>query len=331
MPRFTKIGFFFLMLIISVRLFAQTPYTSQIFTATNFCNPAGVGFGVDNQFQTFYRSQFSGVGEPYKTIGVGADFALFRKEGYNNFGMGFQGMSEQILNGILKTNTITVSIADRIYLNKLKTSNIALGISSTLITRNLDRSALTFGDQYNSGRLFNTTSLETVGNFPTSYSTNAGIMYSFVSPESYLQLGGSTFYINRSSTSQTYGKVDQIFQFIGTLNYERLYDDNKTILFHADYQNRLETEYFYFGAALGLPMNNLIDNQNRMYFGCFYRTKDAIVPYVGMIYNKYKIGLTYDVYQSNMAMSSLHPQTFEFSLSTYLTHRLSENLRSLFN
>ena len=312
----------------------QTPFMSQPFVATNFFNPATVGFGTNNQFQTFYRNQFSGVGDPFKTIGVGVDFALLKNEeneGYNNFGLGLQGVSEQVLNGILQTNEITLSLANRVFLNKDRTSFFSIGISSTYISRNIDRNALTFGDQYNSGRLFNTTSLETIGNFPTKFSTNGGIMYSFVSPDVFLQTGASTFYINRSTNALNYGNVNQSFQMITTLNYEhRLMEDN-TYVIHADYQNRLEAEFIYVGGAIGMPINVMDEQQNKFYLGCFYRTKDAIVPYVGLLYNKYKIGLTYDIYQNSLTMSNLHPQTIEFNLSTYLGRNISKNLKSIFN
>jgi hypothetical protein len=112
------------------------------------------------------------------------------------------------------------------------------------------------------------------------------------------------------------------------LNVEYQLEDEKTILFHADYQNRLEKEYFYAGAAVGVPLNK---EMNRAYFGCFYRNKDAVIPYVGLMYNRYKIGLTYDIYSNSLTSSNLRPQTIEFSLSTSLGRKFSENLKSLFD
>ena len=312
--------------------YAQTPFMSQQFVATNFFNPATVGFGTNNQFQTFYRNQFSGVGDPFKTIGVGVDFALFKNEdneGYNNFGVGLQGVSEQVLNGILQTNEITLSLANRVFLNKDRTSFFSIGISSTYISRNIDRNALTFGDQYNSGRLFNSTILETIGNFTTKFSTNGGIMYSFVSPDVFLQTGASTFYINRSTNALNYGNVNQSFQMVTTLNYEHRFMEDNTYVIHADYQNRLEAEFVYVGGAIGLPIYAMDEQQNKFYVGCFYRSKDAIVPYVGLLYNKYKIGLTYDIYQNSL--TSANSQTIEFNLSTYLGRNISKNLKSIFN
>ena len=136
-----KIRILFISFFVFGNSYSQTPFMSQSFVASNFYNPAAVGFGDNNQFQSFYRNQFSGVGDPFRTIGVGLDFALFKNEDndyINNFGLGLQGVSEQVLNGVLKTNAITLSLANRVFLNKDRTSYLALGISSTLITRNID-------------------------------------------------------------------------------------------------------------------------------------------------------------------------------------------------
>jgi type IX secretion system PorP/SprF family membrane protein len=334
MVKLIKIQILYLGLFIGVKVNAQTPYMSQSFLNTNYFNPAAVGFGSSNHFQTFFRNQFAGVGDPYRTIGVGADFALFsnvENEGFHNFGLGILGVSDQVLNGILQTNEITLSLANRVFFNENRSNFLSLGISSTIISRNIDRAALTFSDQYNSGRLFYNTSMEAVGNFPTTFSTNGGLLFSNNNKEAFMQFGGSIFYINRSSNTQIYGNANQSFQFISTLNLEHRLMEDYTYLLHASYQNRLESEYFYVGAALGLPIYSYEDLQNRFYVGCFYRTNDALVPYLGMMLSKYRLGVTYDVYQNKMTMSNVHPQTLEFTLTTNFRNRQSKNLRSVLN
>ena len=314
--------------------YAQTPYSSQNFNLNNFFNPATSGFGINNKVQTIFRTQYEGVGSAYRTIGLAADVALLRKNSYdknNLFGMGVQAVSEQVLDGVLQTNAITLSFANRLFFNESKTSSIALGISSTLITRTIDASKLTFGDQFNSGRLFNTSSIEVINSIPSKFSSNVGLLYTLSNEQTFLQFGGSLFYINRSSTEQALEKFEESYQTLGQINFEKRVWENNTIAFHADYQNRFESEFVYAGAVYSIPMNSKGENIDRLYIGCFYRTKDAIIPYVGLIYNKYKFGLSYDVYQSKMSLSSLRPQTFEFTISTNISHRVSDKLVGLFN
>ena len=314
--------------------YAQTPYSSQNFNLNNFFNPATSGFGINNKVQTIFRTQYEGVGSAYRTIGLAADVALLRKNSYdknNLFGMGVQAVSEQVLDGVLQTNAITLSFANRLFFNESKTSSIALGISSTLITRTIDASKLTFGDQFNSGRLFNTSSIEVINSIPSKFSSNVGLLYTLSNEQTFLQFGGSLFYINRSSTEQALEKFEEYYQTLGQINFEKRVWENNTIAFHADYQNRFESEFVYAGAVYSIPMNSKGENIDRFYIGCFYRTKDAIIPYVGLIYKKYKFGLSYDVYQSKMSLSSLRPQTFEFTISTNISHRVSDKLVGLFN
>lgn len=314
--------------------YAQTPYSSQNFNLNNFFNPATSGFGINNKVQTIFRTQYEGVGSAYRTIGLAADVALLRKNSYdknNLFGMGVQAVSEQVLDGVLQTNAITLSFANRLFFNESKTSSIALGISSTLITRTIDASKLTFGDQFNSGRLFNTSSIEVINSIPSKFSSNVGLLYTLSNEQTFLQFGGSLFYINRSSTEQSLEKFEESYQTLGQINFEKRVWENNTIAFHADYQNRFESEFVYAGAVYSIPMNSKGENIDRFYIGCFYRTKDAIIPYVGLIYKKYKFGLSYDVYQSKMSLSSLRPQTFEFTISTNISHRVSDKLVGLFN
>ena len=313
---------------------AQTPYSSQNFNLNNFFNPATSGFGSNNKVQTIFRTQYEGVGSAYRTIGLAADVALLRKNSYeknNLFGMGVQAVSEQVLDGVLQTNAITLSIANRLFLNGPKTSSIALGISSTLITRTIDASKLTFGDQFNSGRLFNASSLEVINATPSKFSSNVGLLYTLSNEQTFFQFGGSLFYINRSSTEQALEKFEQSYQTIGQINFEKRVWENNTIAFHADYQNRVESEFVYAGAVFSIPMNSKGENNDRFYIGCFYRTKDAIIPYIGLMYKKYKFGLSYDVYQSKMSLSSLRPQTIEFTISTNISHRVSDKLVGMFN
>jgi len=309
---------------------AQTPYNSQGFMSTQYFNPAAVGFGMNDRFQSFFRTQYAGVGDPFNTAGIALDFGLFKsnENPSNNFGYGIQGISEKVLNGVLQTNSITNSLAYRIFFNQKQTSYFALGIGFSILTRSLDASLLSFGDQYYSGRLFNPSSLEAISKFPTKYTTNAGFMYGYQSEKSFLQIGGSEFLLNRSANIIIAENETQNYQFSSLFNLEYQLEDNKTILVHADYQNRLEKEYFYAGAALGVPLNN---EMNRAYLGCFYRNKDAVIPYIGLMYNRYKLGLTYDIYSNSLTSSNLKPQTIEFSLSTSLGRRHSENLKSLFD
>lgn len=318
---------------------AQTPFISQNFNNTQFFNPASVGFGSYNRFSTIYRSQFTNIGRPYKTIGLNLDFGFLKNDGadMNNLGFGIQGLSEQILDGILQTNSLTATIADRVFFDDLRTTYLALGIGTTFVNRTIDYSSLIFGDQFVSGRLLNGSSLEVLNNNFSKNTLNVGFLFSRNNYTSFFQLGASSYFINRSSGYNTnkdsvrISPLNEFSQVLGQLNYEQIFAGNKTLMIHANYQNRYEDEFVYAGAAIGIPFNETYESTNRIYVGCFYRTKDAVVPYFGLLFNKYKFGLTYDIYNNDMTTANLKPQTFEFTLSTYFGKRRNEGMRSLFD
>lgn len=318
---------------------AQTPFISQNFNNTQFFNPASVGFGSYNRFSTIYRSQFTNIGRPYKTIGLNLDFGFLKNDGadMNNLGFGIQGLSEQILDGILQTNSLTATIADRVFFDDLRTTYLALGIGTTFVNRTIDYSSLIFGDQFVSGRLLNGSSLEVLNNNFSKNTLNVGFLFSRNNYTSFFQLGASSYFINRSSGYNTnkdsvrISPLNEFSQVLGQLNYEQIFAENKTLMIHANYQNRYEDEFVYAGAAIGIPFNETYESTNRIYVGCFYRTKDAVVPYFGLLFNKYKFGLTYDIYNNDMTTANLKPQTFEFTLSTYFGKRRNEGMRSLFD
>jgi type IX secretion system PorP/SprF family membrane protein len=319
---------------------SQTPFISQNFNNTQFFNPASVGFGSYNRFNSIYRSQFAGVGVPYKTIGLNLDFGFLKNEGteMNNLGFGIQGISEQVLDGILQTNSITATIADRIFFDDYRTHFLAVGIGTTFVTRTIDNASLVFGDQFTAGRLLNASSLEVMNNNNLSKNTiNVGLLYSHNDNSSYMQFGLSSYFINRSSGYNTTNDsaklrpINEFSQILGQFNYEHVFGGNKTFMIHANYQNRYENEFIFAGGAIGLPFNETYESINRFYIGCFYRSKDAVIPYIGLMFNKYKLGITYDIYNNDMTTANLKPQTFEFTLSTYFGKRRNEGLRSIFD
>ena len=317
----------------------QTPFISQSFTANHFFNPATVGLGSFNKAQSFFRTQFSGVGQPYKTVGLGVDFGFLKNDQTepNNLGFGLQAVSDQVLNGVMNTNYVTASIADRVFLNDDRNAFLSLGLGTTIISRTVDMSSLVFGDQYYSGRLLSPTSMEVLNSYKTQSTINVGMMYSYNSYTSYFQLGASSYFINRASGFNSTDSVRKVTplnefnQYLGQLNFEHVINDNKTILIHADYQSRYENDFYYIGGAVGLPFNETYDQVSRLYLGLFYRSKDAMVPYIGLMRNKYKFGLTYDIYSNDLTSANLKPQTFEFTLSTYFGKRRNEGMRSLFD
>lgn len=309
--------------------------TSQGFLNLPQNNPAMSGMGKNDKAQFYYRSQFVGFGEPFMNFGLHFDYAIKKKdpEQINNIGIGGFIESENMLNGALQKNAINLTIADRVFLDPSNESYIALGIGTSFATRYLDVSKLTFGDQYNSGRLFINSTLETFQKYPSFFSSNAGLSYVNNDENSFFQMGYGIFYINRlPSETMAYTEFTNAFLFNAMLNYEYQFPSMSSLLINLGYDKRLEKTYAYAGMAIGLPLFYSYNSpDNRLYFGLNYRVKDATVPYIQLLYNQYKFGISYDFYQNDLTMANISSKTFEISIAKSLRRRNNRNYQSLFN
>ncbi|MEY3292216.1 MAG: hypothetical protein RLZZ266_1241 [Bacteroidota bacterium] len=136
-----KAHILFLFLFVFFKATAQEIVLSQPFTAAQFLTPASVGNGVfDQRIQSNFRSQSIGGFNFAKTIVVGWDRKYNRNalEQSNYIGIGGQVISEQLMDGLLNTNHITVNSAYHLFLDGDEYSNLALGLGVTFSQTTLD-------------------------------------------------------------------------------------------------------------------------------------------------------------------------------------------------
>ena len=283
----------------------------------------------------YYRSQFVGFGDPFMNFGLSFDYALKKKDPElpNNIGIGGFIESENMLSGALQKNTISLNIADRIFLDPSNERYISLGLGTTCATRYLDVTKLTFSDQYNSGRLFLNSTLETFQKYPSFFSSNAGLSYVVNDINSFFQMGYGLHYINRLP-SETINSLEltNAFLFNAMINYEVQTPSLTSIFLHSGYEKRLEKNYIDAGIAVGLPLFYSINApDNKIYFGVNYRIKDATVPYIQLNYNQYKFGVSYDFYQNDLTLANISSKTFEISITKSIRKRFGRNYQGLLN
>ena len=76
------------------------------------------------------------------------------------------------------------------------------------------------------------------------------------------------FVLNARTTIQGGGKIP-----VGTYNY---------IHFAANHSMQAKAHNTMAGLAYSLNVNNSEENQTNVYLGCWYRLKDALIPYLGL-------------------------------------------------
>jgi type IX secretion system PorP/SprF family membrane protein len=308
---------------------------SQPFVSSQFLNSASVGNGLyGSRLQSNLKSQMIDGQNLYKTIVVGFDtrFKAADNTTKNYLGFGTQLISDQVMNGVMQTNLLTMNLAYHIYLDDYLYKNIALGLGSGFTQTTLDRTKLRFADQYDyRAILTNSISMENILPYPTSFSANASALYTKHDQKSFFQTGASAFFLDKPN--MTYSLVNTAPE-----NKYRLFVSTELpvmgdyfIALHGNYLYQKSSNQLNVGAFVGVPAGYDEDDVKRIYFGCFYRANEAIVPSVSIISNKYIFGLSYDIYNNNKTSSTIKVSSFELSLSASMGRKKTNLFRTLFD
>lgn len=308
---------------------------SQPFAAAQFLSPASVGNGVfDQRIQSNFRSQAIGGTNFARTIVIGLDRKFNRsvREQSNYLGIGGQIISEQLMNGLLNTNHITVNTAYHLFLDGDEYSNLAIGLGLTYSQTNLDRSKLRFEDMYDGfGNLTGNPTTEVFLSNPAKFAANTGFLYTRHSTNTFLQLSANGFFfskpdITNSPYNEAAGMRSAVF-----LNVEKYFNEDYTYLIHGAFSSRNKENNYVAGASISLPILWKFDQDRRLYLGCYYRVKDAIIPTVNIMMNDYLFGLSYDIYNNGLSAAGIRSNSFELTFSKSFGKRKQELMRTLFD
>ncbi len=314
---------------------AQEIILSQPFAAAQFLSPASVGNGVfDQRIQSNFRSQSIGGTNFARTIVVGWDRKYNRRalDQTNYLGIGGQIISEQLMNGLLNTNYITFNTAYHLFLDGDDYSNLAIGLGVTYAQTNLDRSKLRFADMYDpSGNLSGNPTSEIFLSNPGRLSANTGLLYTRHSNDTYLQLSANAFFfakpdITNSPYNEAPGMRAALF-----VNLEKYFNEDYTYLFHGAFSSRNNEKTYVAGGSISLPIMYRFDHDRRLYLGCYYRVKDAIIPSVNIMMDDYIFGMSYDIYNNGLSAAGIRTNSFELTFSKSFGKRKIELMRTLFD
>ena len=314
---------------------AQDFVLSQPFTAAQYLSPASVGNGVYGQrIQSNFRTESIGGSNYARNLVVGWDRKYNRNaaEQANYLGIGGQIISEQLLNGLINTNYITLNTAYHLFLDGDEYSNVAIGLGVTYAQSTLDRSKLRFGDMFDpSGNLSGNPSAEIFLSNPSRLSANTGLLFTRHSNDTYLQLSANGFFFAKPDmTNSPYNEAPGMRSTL-FMNLEKYFNENYTYLIHGAFSSRNKIKSYVAGASISLPIKYEFDHDRRLYIGCFYRFKDAIIPSINIMMDDYIFGISYDIYSNGLAAAGLRSNSFELTFSKSFGKRKQELMRTLFD
>lgn len=300
---------------------AQDPSFSQFFSSPLNINPALTG-QINGEWRliTNLRNQWSGPAYPYMTGTICFDTKVLREKLPENstLGVGVMMMYDKTMGGVLKSNYASLNANYNIQVAEDAnggTHRFGLGFGGIYGNRRIDFSRLVFGDQFN-GTGFDTNlphGESSLSQMKPYFSVSAGILYSYSSNYSNLDLGFSGFHLNKPR--QSFLKDDnQILpvRYVAHANYEHILSNSLVLNTNAVYQKQGTTSYFSAGAALGYYLSD--EGDVLVNGGLWYWSNNAIIPYAGFVYKNVQVGLTYDITVSKLSAGAKRPTSWELAL-----------------
>jgi type IX secretion system PorP/SprF family membrane protein len=323
------ICFLLITLFTSASSTAQDIHFSQFMSSPMNLNPAQTGnFKGSYRFTGNARRQWSSVTIPYQTFGIAADARNFLRA--KNAGAGISLYQDKTGDSQFSTLQFNAAASYMIKLNKDSTQFISVGVQSGITQRRINYSNLTFDNQFN-GFVYDPTipSVEIFENAGRVYANlNTGINWIYNIKERTGVSAGISLY-NITQPKQSFFGNDQIrldkrfnFNLASQIKLTEKFDLLPSTLFMAQGTYR----ELILGSSIKYILNDNRYNYRALYAGGWARTRDAGFVSIGMDYDEWYVGLSYDVNLSNLRPASRGRGGFEVSV-IYIIDVLPKRLK----
>ncbi|HNS41156.1 MAG TPA: PorP/SprF family type IX secretion system membrane protein [Taishania sp.] len=294
---------------------AQDIHWSQFNDNPIFQNPGNTGnFNGDIRFVGNFRDQWRAVSVPYQTISVSADGKLYN---YRNLGIGGMFFHDVTGDGRLRTIELQANVAYLLKLTKDSTHTITPGINLGMNHRQVNWNAFQFGNQYN-GQYYDAnlpTNELYQSDRKTNFSVGVGAVYRYlIGKRKTLEAGVGVFNLNRPNQGFF---NEKIHRDIRTSVFAKFYypiglDWDIIPSFQFSFQGKYRE--FIVGSSVKYTIVNRLAKYAAVYGGIWYRAVDAAYLTVGMDYQQWFVGLSYDMNLSTLTKASRVRGGFEVAV-----------------
>jgi type IX secretion system PorP/SprF family membrane protein len=232
-------------------------------------------------------------------------------------------MTDRTASGILTSNFISFSTAYHKALDEDGLHQLGVGFQGTYANRTLDGNKLTFEDGLQLDGTWLRSPTEAINYQYVSvhyFDMNLGVLYNgSTNGNNNYYFGASAYHLNRPKES--FLGVDTINVPIRVTAHGGAYfpvtGSPSTIYLSGLYNRQAGAHEVVFGGAWAVSASQ--DEQNPVNFyagawGRFSNVTDAIIPYVGLDYGNFNLGVTYDVNVSSLKTASQSRGGIEISL-----------------
>jgi len=303
----------------------QDPAFSQYFSSPLNINPA-LTANVNGDWRVIAncRDQWIGPASPYTTGTISYDTKILKSKvaETNYVGLGGMLMFDQAMARILKTSYASINVSYNIKLAEGEDGGehrMGMGAGLTYAHSQVDYDRLNFSRQF-TGFGFDTnlpTGEAALTNMKPYLSANLGLLYSYISTYSNIDLGIAGYHLNKPKQTFTEDPKQRLPARYVVHGSFSTYIGEKIILnANGIYQTQSGTNYFSIGGAVGYYLSDIADKEQDeviLNAGLWYWSNNAVIPYLGLAYQNFQFGLTYDINISKLSQAAGKPKTFELS------------------
>ncbi len=299
------IGFLGLLLLSTFYGSAQDIHWSQFNHNPIFQNPANTGdFKGDVRFVGNYRDQWRSVTVPFQTMNFTVDAIPLTKR---DLAYGLMVFHDVVGDGNFRTIEIQGNIAKQFKLTTDSMHLLRAGLNLGMNHRQLNFDKFYFDNQFNGVQFFPSLPTGEVlfSDSRTNLNVGAGLTYQYFENDRFNFTGGiGVFNINRPNQG-FYGDVvrrDVRFTTFGKGIYELNYDWDLVPGFQLSVQGKYRE--IMIGSSVKYTLVNRMGDYKALYGGLYYRNRDAAFLSLGMDFQAWFLGVSYDVNFSQLVPAS---------------------------
>lgn len=293
------------LLLIVFRANAQDIHWSQFNDNPIFQNPANSGrFKGDYRFHGNYRDQWRSVSVPFSTFSLSADTRFAFDP---NFGLGILFFHDQAGDGKFRTVELQVSPSYKFDIGNDSVHSLRAGIQMGLNHRQVNMDKFSFDAQFD-GTIYNP-SLPTNEAYQnqrnTNFSVGTGLVYEWFKGERKKIAGGVALFNLNKPDQGFYGQKvqrDVRFNLFAKGQFKLNYDWDILPTLQINAQGKYKE--IILGSSARYILIDWLGEYRAVYFGAFYRNRDAGYLSAGMDYQNWYAGLSYDVNFSKLVPAS---------------------------
>jgi type IX secretion system PorP/SprF family membrane protein len=299
------------------------PHFSQFFMFPTWVNPAFTGaFDGSYRVAAIYRNQWSDMSGGFKTVGLAAEANTNR-----NVALGVNIFQQTTGTGYTYQQAYASFAYNGVRLDAEGNKVLTFALQAGMISKRFDASKFQTEEQWNNLSGFNPGVQSTeilMANRSTVFDASAGIMYADLSEDKKVNpyIGVSAhhltspeeYFLSGTKKSKVPMRITAHASF--GINVSETMIVTPSVLYLQ--QGTADEKMF------GINLRNMVSEDLSLLGGVNYRFNDAIVPFAGLQWGNAKLGVSYDISNTDLGKTLSKSNSFEISISC-LFNRPPEN------